>query len=190
MSTSSTTCSLISYFHALLSHSSHIHIQISFKYIYDTHVKMLISRSTCLWHVSVWIHTFTLITYHVNMFHTNNLPYKCAHLCLLWQYKPKCMHIVTAHIILWFCSHSVGDALLEAVTEVMDDLGTVRVYIQGLGSLPPPLGAHSLDPLMLFTQPATVSPTVRQGLTLEDVCCYIYTSGTTGKSVYHTCSCI
>ncbi|BFZ01882.1 hypothetical protein BsWGS_04921 [Bradybaena similaris] len=79
------------------------------------------------------------------------------------------------------CYLIVGDALLEAVTEVMDDLGPVKVYIQGLGTLPPPIGAHSLDPLMLSTQPAAVSPTVRQGLTLDDVCCYIYTSGTTGN---------
>ncbi|CAG5126974.1 unnamed protein product [Candidula unifasciata] len=74
-----------------------------------------------------------------------------------------------------------GDALLEAVIEIINDLSPVKVYIQGLGCWPPPAGVYSLDPLMVTTLPVAISPTVRQDLTVEDTCCYIYTSGTTGN---------
>ncbi|BFY97259.1 hypothetical protein BsWGS_00299 [Bradybaena similaris] len=73
-----------------------------------------------------------------------------------------------------------GEDLLGAVTEVTPDLGKLQVYVQGLGLLQPPSGVHSFDPLMLVTLPLAISPTVRKGLELSDVCSYIYTSGTTG----------
>lgn len=75
----------------------------------------------------------------------------------------------------------IGDDLLEAVTEVLDDLGKVNVYVQGLGSRPSPTGIHSFDHLMLTAPHSAISPTVRKDITLDDICSYIYTSGTTGK---------
>ncbi|XP_059148319.1 long-chain fatty acid transport protein 6-like [Physella acuta] len=74
-----------------------------------------------------------------------------------------------------------GDGMLEAVIDVVDSLGKLQVYVQGLDTLPAPHGLHSLDPLLAKTLPLPISPLVRQGITQEDTCCYIYTSGTTGS---------
>ncbi|XP_059148320.1 long-chain fatty acid transport protein 2-like [Physella acuta] len=74
-----------------------------------------------------------------------------------------------------------GDGMLEAVIDVVDSLGELQVYVQGLDTLPAPHGLHSLDPLLAKTLPLPISPLVRQSITLEDICCYIYTSGTTGN---------
>ncbi|BFY97264.1 hypothetical protein BsWGS_00304 [Bradybaena similaris] len=81
----------------------------------------------------------------------------------------------TNHVIV-----GTGDDLLGAITEVLDDLGNQKIYVQGLGSLPAPTGVFSMDPLVQAALPVAVSPSVRQGLTMADICCYIYTSGTTG----------
>lgn len=74
-----------------------------------------------------------------------------------------------------------GESLLESVREVVEDLGGVKIFVQGLGFLPAPLGIQSFDPLFIGALPTPVSPTVRSDITLEDMCCYIYTSGTTGN---------
>lgn len=80
---------------------------------------------------------------------------------------------------------STGDDLLEAVTEILNDLGELKVYVQGLGSRPSPPDVHSFDHLMLMAPHAAISPTVRKDLTLNDRCSYFYTSGTTGRSFFH-----
>ncbi|KAH9520442.1 hypothetical protein Btru_060800 [Bulinus truncatus] len=74
-----------------------------------------------------------------------------------------------------------GNALLEAVCDVVESLGDIKVFVQGLGSLPSPVGFHSFDSLMFETLPIPISSVVRKDLTLKDTCCYIYTSGTTGN---------
>ncbi|XP_005113163.1 long-chain fatty acid transport protein 6 [Aplysia californica] len=74
-----------------------------------------------------------------------------------------------------------GESLLESVTEILDDLAGIKVFAQGLGSMPAPPGVESFDPLFLAALPTPVSPIVRSSITMEDICCYIYTSGTTGN---------
>ncbi|CAG5125299.1 unnamed protein product, partial [Candidula unifasciata] len=93
------------------------------------------------------------------------------------------MHPLIHSILVANTKHVIvgsGDDLLGAITEVLDDLGNQKIYVQGLGSLPAPTGVHSFDPLLQVALPVALSPTVRAGLTLADLSCYIYTSGTTG----------
>ncbi|CAL1544471.1 unnamed protein product [Lymnaea stagnalis] len=74
-----------------------------------------------------------------------------------------------------------GEAILEGVTNVIDSLGNLKVFVQGLGTKPAPNGLHSFDPLMTTALPTAVCPAIRSNLTLQDICCYVYTSGTTGN---------
>ncbi|RUS86755.1 hypothetical protein EGW08_005478 [Elysia chlorotica] len=89
-----------------------------------------------------------------------------------------------------------GEQLVHSVLEVLDDFGKLPVYIQGHGASPPPRGLNSFDALMNQALPTPIYPSVRDGLTLDDTCCYIYTSGTTGtlKAIditqYKACSAV
>ncbi|RUS69208.1 hypothetical protein EGW08_023029 [Elysia chlorotica] len=98
-------------------------------------------------------------------------------------------HNLTAHSLI----HSVsavdckafivgsGQDLLEAVTDILPELGRVPVYVQGASHQHLPAGITSFDDLMKDTFPTAFSPSVRSEITLMDTCCFIYTSGTTGN---------
>lgn len=79
-----------------------------------------------------------------------------------------------------------GKELLDAVTDVLPQMGKLPVYIQGASYQKLPSGVTSFDDLLMNTLPIAISPTVRSGVTMMDTCCFIYTSGTTGnpKPVY------
>ncbi|KAH9520445.1 hypothetical protein Btru_060803 [Bulinus truncatus] len=74
-----------------------------------------------------------------------------------------------------------GDILLEAVCDILEYIENIKVYVQGLGSLPAPSGLNSFDALLLKTLPASVHGVIRKDISLKDTCCYIFTSGTTGN---------
>ncbi|KAK3789532.1 hypothetical protein RRG08_004602 [Elysia crispata] len=74
-----------------------------------------------------------------------------------------------------------GKELLDAVTDVLPDLGKLPVYVQGVSQQNLPAGITSFDDLMRDTFPIAFSPSVRSGVTLTDTCCFIFTSGTTGN---------
>ncbi|KAK3789533.1 hypothetical protein RRG08_004603 [Elysia crispata] len=105
-------------------------------------------------------------------------------------------HNLTAHSLV----HSIsavdskalivgsGIELLDAVIDVLPNLGKLPVYVQGVSQQNLPVGLTSFDDLMRDAFPLAFSPSVRSGVTLTDTCCFIFTSGTTGnpKPVYIT----
>ncbi|PVD19597.1 hypothetical protein C0Q70_20087 [Pomacea canaliculata] len=76
--------------------------------------------------------------------------------------------------------------LLHAVSDVLDDLQGLPIYIQGCTGHEVPLGMNDFDSLMAQSLPVRTDRSVRKNLNKESILCYIYTSGTTGlpKPVY------
>ncbi|KAL8606639.1 hypothetical protein ACOMHN_025738 [Nucella lapillus] len=82
-----------------------------------------------------------------------------------------------------------GGDLLQAVTDVVEELRGLPVYVQGLSpcqQLPLPAGMADWDSLMSRALPVPPDPCVRAHMNPASIMTYIYTSGTTGlpKPVY------
>ncbi|PVD19595.1 hypothetical protein C0Q70_20085 [Pomacea canaliculata] len=74
----------------------------------------------------------------------------------------------------------LGLDLLHAVSDILDDLEGLPIYIQGCTDSDVPQGMNGLDSLMAQSLPVRIDRSVRKDMTMESILCYIYTSGTTG----------
>ncbi|XP_076443749.1 long-chain fatty acid transport protein 2-like [Babylonia areolata] len=100
------------------------------------------------------------------------------------RFKPL-SHSVLATEPKAFIVGSGGD-LLHAVTDILEDLHGLPVYVQGQSPSQLPAGMTDFDSLMERAMPVQPDPSVRAEMTYDSVMTYIYTSGTTGlpKPVY------
>ncbi|XP_025076675.1 very long-chain acyl-CoA synthetase-like [Pomacea canaliculata] len=73
-----------------------------------------------------------------------------------------------------------GFDLLHAVSDVLDDIQGLPIYIQGCTGHEVPLGMNDFGYLMGQSLPVRTDRSVRKDMTMESILCYIYTSGTTG----------
>lgn len=90
--------------------------------------------------------------------------------------------VTTRHKVyncLFLCSP--GEDLLQAVSDVLDDLQGLPVYVQGLTPDQVPTGMQNFDELMMRALPVRPDRSVREGMTNDSIFSYIYTSGTSGK---------
>ncbi|XP_076443429.1 long-chain fatty acid transport protein 6-like [Babylonia areolata] len=79
-----------------------------------------------------------------------------------------------------------GEDLLLAVTDVLEELKGLPVYVQGQSPGQLPAGMTDFDSLMGRAMPVQPDPSVRAEMTYDSAMTYFYTSGTTGfpKPVY------
>ncbi|KAK7484499.1 hypothetical protein BaRGS_00024255 [Batillaria attramentaria] len=79
-----------------------------------------------------------------------------------------------------------GEDLLHSVSDVLEDLQGLPIYVQGLSPGQVPVGMHDFDDLMGRALPVRPDASVREGMTNDSILGYIYTSGTTDlpKPVY------
>ena len=92
--------------------------------------------------------------------------------------------VTTRHKVyncLFLCSP--GEDLLQAVSDVLDDLQGLPVYVQGLTPDQVPTGMQNFDELMMRALPVRPDRSVREGMTNDSIFSYIYTSGNPGKMV-------
>ncbi|XP_076444340.1 long-chain fatty acid transport protein 6-like isoform X3 [Babylonia areolata] len=79
-----------------------------------------------------------------------------------------------------------GEDLLHAVTDVLEELQGLPVFVQGQSPGQLPAGMTDFDSLMGRAVPVQPDPSVRAKMTYDSIMAYFYTSGTTGlpKPVY------
>lgn len=79
-----------------------------------------------------------------------------------------------------------GEDLLHAVSDIMEDLTAMPIYVQGLLAGQTPEGMTNFDSLTSQALPVRPDRSVRASMSEKSILSYIYTSGTTGlpKPVY------
>ncbi|XP_076444339.1 long-chain fatty acid transport protein 2-like isoform X2 [Babylonia areolata] len=76
-----------------------------------------------------------------------------------------------------------GEDLLHAVTDVLEELQGLPVFVQGQSPGQLPAGMTDFDSLMGRAVPVQPDPSVRAKMTYDSIMAYFYTSGTTGCSM-------
>jgi acyl-CoA synthetase (AMP-forming)/AMP-acid ligase II len=66
------------------------------------------------------------------------------------------------------------------VSDVLEELGGLPVYVQGLSPGSTPIGMKDFDALMHRALPIKPDRSLRAGMNMSSIMTYIYTSGTTG----------
>ena len=89
---------------------------------------------------------------------------------------------VCMHACIRACVHPTGEDILLAVSDIMEDLQGLPVYVQGLTPGQVPTGMQSFDELMMNALPVAPDRSIREGMTATSIMSYIYTSGTTGET--------
>nr|KAG5697723.1 hypothetical protein BaRGS_006245 [Batillaria attramentaria] len=108
----------------------------------------------------------------------------CALINFNLKYKPLSHSVLATEPKAFFLG--AGEDLLHSVSDVLEDLQGLPIYVQGLSPGQVPIGMHDFDALMSRALPVRPDASVREGMTNDSICSYIYTSGTTGlpKPVY------